>query len=65
MKDNKLKIMKEISSNIELPDGHYDAVWGGYTITINNVSYKTDIGIKCIDCKCKVKIENNILYKIK
>lgn len=57
------KISKQL---VKLPDGIYDALWSAYRIEIlvpNNESVyvKTQIGVRGINCKHKVKIQNKIL----
>jgi hypothetical protein len=51
-----------VTTKVELKDGEYDALWGGYVITILDkdktelAKVKTFVGVKCMNCPITVKI---------
>jgi hypothetical protein len=53
-----------VTTTVNLKDGEYDALWGGYVLTILNkdktelLKVKTFVGIKCMNCPVAVKITN-------
>ena len=53
-----------VTTKVNLKDGEYDALWGGYVLTILDkdktelLKVKTITGIRCIDCSVTVKITN-------
>lgn len=53
-----------VTTKVEIEDGIYDAIWGGYILDILNpdktvlVTVKTHDGVRCISCKEKVRVEN-------
>ena len=53
-----------VITKVELKDGEYDAIWGGYILTIFDkdktelATVKTYVGIKCMNCTVTVKITN-------
>ncbi len=51
---------------VDLTDGIYDGIQGGYNVDIKgtNISFKTNNGIRCSNCPCKVQIENKKAYII-
>lgn len=46
--------------DVDYPDGIYDGIRGGYVVKIKgtDISFKTDTGIRCSNCPCKIQITN-------
>lgn len=51
---------------VNLPNGIYDGIQGGYHVDVigTDIGFKTNIGVRCSNCPCKVKIENKKAYLI-
>ena len=55
---------------VDIPDGEYNALHSAYIIVVQlpdgteSDSIKVDVGVKCINCKCRVKIEDGWLLVI-
>ncbi len=53
-----------VTTKVDLKDGEYDALWGGYVLRILDrdktelAVVKTYVGVKCINCPVAVKITN-------
>ena len=52
-----------IVKKIDLSDGKYDGVWGGYSLNIDGEKYRTEMGIKTIDLKVKIIVKDGIAYR--
>lgn len=53
-----------VTTKVEIEDGIYDAIWGGYVLQILNpdksilITVKTHVGVKCMSCPEKVEVKN-------
>lgn len=56
--------MVTCKTKINIPDGVYDGIWGGYTAYIKGYEYTPldthPLGIKGINCKCKIQVTDGI-----
>lgn len=56
---------------VDVPDGYYDGVWGGYVVEIqhlkikgkaSSISFRTIEGIRCMQCPVKIIVKNKHAY---
>ncbi len=52
--------------SVDFPDGIYDGIRGGYVVKIKDtdIYFKTNNGVRCMNCPCKIQIINKIAYII-
>jgi hypothetical protein len=62
-KNAKMDLRARSVDKVDLPDGQYDANWGGYSLTIDEkVTVMTAVGIRTMNFPCTVDIINGIAY---
>lgn len=61
--DNPISIDNHISY-CKLPNGKYNAIWGGYALRIGDIVLATHTGIRCSGCKITVEVRDNYVYEI-
>jgi hypothetical protein len=51
---------------VNLPNGIYDAIIGGYQVDVKdfNISFKTNTGVRCSNCPCKIEVINKKAFVI-
>ncbi len=62
---DKVEHMQSVEE-VNLPDGVYDAVIGGYNVDVKgtDISFKTNTGVRCSGCPCKINIINKKAFVI-
>ncbi len=64
--ENHKAAFNQSTELVDLPDGTYDGIRGGYIVNIpsENIKFKTIDGVRCSGCPCKVTIKDKKVQSI-